>query len=199
MYYWRSLSEKQREEVREHRRIQHLPNILHRISNSTGPTRYIVSARATNIAIVGSTAARMSECEEGVMNACEKFARSISPGHSAESLPCSFRNSGLKLLTKELGLFHGVHRYKGTEDDQRDAVWHNCFERRSIRTPLLCVLNYVLNNACIMVMLSVGRIAVVKCVAIFSRGRRRACNRDMERVPNLGLWEDLGRLLTQTA
>ena len=85
------------------------------------------------------------------MTACEKFAGSIFawcilPNHYHVLL----ETAQLKLLTKELGLFHGRSSYKWNgEDDQRGRqVWHNCFERKiKSERHFYASLNYVLNNA----------------------------------------------------
>jgi len=152
MYYWRSLSDKQRDEVREYRRTQHLPKHSPPHFEFDGPTRYIVTAACyEHKHIAGSSAIRMSECEEGVITACEKFASAIYawcilPNHYHVLL----ETAELKQLTKELGLFHGRSSYKWNgEDSQRGRqVWHNCFERKiKSERHFYASLNYVLNNA----------------------------------------------------
>jgi len=67
----------------------------------------------------------------------------------------------MKLLRKELGLFHGRTSFEwNREDDARGRqVWHNCFERkmRSERH-FYATVNYVLNMQFIMAMWKNGRI-----------------------------------------
>jgi hypothetical protein len=78
MYYWRSLSEKQREEIREYRRIQHFPKHSPPHFDFDGPARYLITASCfEHRHVPGVSSSRMSECERGVLDACEKFAISM--------------------------------------------------------------------------------------------------------------------------
>lgn len=152
MYYWRSLSEKQREEIRDYRRIQHLPKHSPPHFDFDGPARYLITASCyEHRHIPGASPLRMSECERGVLDACEKFALSmyawcILPNHYHVLM----KTAQIAELRKELGLFHGRSSYKwnGEDGTRGRQVWHNCFERkmRSERH-FYASLNYVLNNA----------------------------------------------------
>ena len=152
MYYWRSLSDEQRDEVREYRRIQRYPKHSPPHFDFDGPTRYLITAACyEHKHIPGKSASRMTECELGVLEACEKFADEIYswcilPNHYHVLLETEVIAS----LRNQLGLFHGRTSYKwNTEDDARGRqVWHNCFERK-IRSErhYFASLNYVLNNA----------------------------------------------------
>ncbi|PYT00683.1 MAG: hypothetical protein DMF63_06495 [Acidobacteria bacterium] len=152
MYYWRSLSDQQRDEVREYRRIQRLPKHSPPHFAFDGPTQYLVSASCyEHRHIPGLRPARMSECETGILDACEKFSSSIYawcilPNHYHVLL----ETVELKELIKELGLFHGRSSFKWNgEDNQRGRkVWHNCFDRKiKSERHFYASLNYVLNNA----------------------------------------------------
>jgi putative transposase len=93
----------------------------------------------------------MSECEQGVLDACEKFAISmyawcILPNHYHVLL----KTAQIAELRNELGLFHGRSSYKwnGEDGTRGRQVWHNCFERKmKSERHFYASLNYVLNNA----------------------------------------------------
>ncbi len=152
MYYWRSLTDEQREEVREYRRIQKLPKHSPPHFDSKHLTRYLVSAACyEHRHIPGANNCRMTECENGVLEACEKFTESIFawcilPNHYHLLL----ETAQMKELRNELGLFHGRSSYKWNGEDAARGrhVWHNCFERKiKSERHFYASLNYVLNNA----------------------------------------------------
>jgi putative transposase len=152
MYYWRSLSDEQREEVREYRRTHHYPKHSPPHFDFEGPTRYLITAACyEHKPIPGSTSVRMSDCETGVLAACEAVTQSIDawcilPNHYHVLL----ETDRIKELRKELGLFHGRSSYEWNGEDAARGrqVWHNCFERRiKSERHYYASLNYVLNNA----------------------------------------------------
>ena len=152
MYYWRSLSDVQRDEIREYRRIHHLPKHSPPHFDSEDSTRYLVSAACyEHKHIIGETSLRMSQCETAVLSACEAYASEI---YAWNILPNHYHvlleTERMKELRKELGLFHGRSSFKwnGEDDARGRQVWHNCFERK-IRSErhFYASLNYVLNNA----------------------------------------------------
>ena len=152
MYLWRSLTDKQRDEVREYRRIQKLPKHSPPHFDSDLSTRYMLSAACyEHKHIPGTSYARMTECEKGVLEVCEKFSESIYawcilPNHYHVLL----KSARMAELRKELGLFHGRTSYlwNGEDNARGRQVWHNSVERkmRSDRH-FFASLNYVLHNA----------------------------------------------------
>lgn len=152
MYYWRSLTEDQRQKVLDNRRTQRFPKHSPPHFDFEGPNRYIITAACyEHKPIIGTSPLRMSECEIGLLAACEKFADSVDAWCILQNhYHVLLKTDHIKLLRKELGLFHGRTSYKwNSEDGTRGRqVWHNCFERR-IRSErhYFASLNYVLNNA----------------------------------------------------
>ena len=152
MYYWRSLSDEQLDEVREYRRIQRYPKHSPPHFDQDGPARYLLSATCyEHKHIIGKSPERMSECEAAVLGVCQKFAESIYswcilPNHYHVLL----KTDQMKALRAELGLFHGRSSYTWNDEDRTRGrqVWHNCVERK-IRSDrhFYASLNYVLNNA----------------------------------------------------
>ena len=152
MYYWRSLSEKQRDEIREYRRIQRYSKHSPPHFDQDGPARYLLTAACyEHRHIIGKSASRMSECEFEVLQICREHSEAIYawcflPNHYHILL----ETDQMKALRKEIGLFHGWSSFKwNAEDNKRGRqVWHNCVERK-IRSErhYYAALNYVLNNA----------------------------------------------------
>ncbi|HUR98261.1 MAG TPA: transposase [Pyrinomonadaceae bacterium] len=152
MYYWRSLSDKQRKEVSEYRRTQRFPRHSPPHFDSDLSTAYIITAACYEHKIIpGKSSLRMSVCEGGVLSVCEQFAEEIYawcilPNHYHVLL----RTAQMKKLRQELGLFHGRSSFKwnGEDDSRGRQVWHNCFERKmKSERHFYASLNYVLNNA----------------------------------------------------
>jgi putative transposase len=152
MYYWRRLSEDQRAEVVEYRRIQRYPKHSPPHFDSDLEVTYIITAACyEHASIVGRSHQRLTNCEVRVLSACEKhssaiYAWCILPNHYHLLVRTAF----IKLLRKELGLFHGrtSFEWNGEDNTRGRQVWHNCFERkmRSARH-FYASLNYVLHNA----------------------------------------------------
>jgi putative transposase len=152
MYLWRSLTEKQRDEVREYRRLQRYPKHSPPHFDHDGRARYLLTAACyEHRHIVGKSPYRMSECESSVLAICKElseeiYAWSFLPNHYHLLLETDW----MKELRKELALFHGRSSFEwNAEDNSRGRqVWHNCVERK-IRSErhFYAALNYVLNNA----------------------------------------------------
>ena len=152
MYYWRQLSEKQRAEVLEYRRLNRYPKHSPPHFDSEQEVTYIITASCYEHApIIGKSALRLTDCEARLLAACEQHCSEI---YSWCILPNHYhllvKTAVIKLLRKELGLFHGrtSFEWNGEDDNRGRQVWHNCFERkmRSVRH-FYASLNYVLNNA----------------------------------------------------
>ncbi len=152
MYYWRSLSQDQRNAVSEYRRINRLPKHSPPHFDSDTETRYLLTAACyEHKPIIGTSPERMSECETAVIELCAMFATAI---YAWCFLPNHFHvllsTARMSEVRAELGRFNGRSAFKwnGEDDARGRKVWHNCFERkmRSERH-FFASLNYVLNNA----------------------------------------------------
>lgn len=152
MYYWRQLSEKQRKEVLDYRRTQRYPKHSPPHFDSDNELIYIITASCyEHVPIIGSSHMRLTDFEVRLLAVCEQHCSAI---YSWCILPNHYhllvKTAVIKLLRKELGLFHGRTSFEWNGDDNTRGrqVWHNCFERkmRSGRH-FYASLNYILNNA----------------------------------------------------
>jgi len=152
MYYWRKLSEKQREEIMEYRRTQRFPKHSPPHFSFAGSGRYLITAACyEHRSIIGASNDRMSECEAAVLKVCEANCSDI---YSWCFLPNHYhilvRTDAMKSLRAGLGRFHGSSsfRWNGEDDARGRQVWHNCFDRKITSAGhYFAALNYVLNNA----------------------------------------------------
>ena len=152
MYLWRKMSERQREDALNYRRIRRFPKHSLPHFDFEGEHQYIVTAACYEHAhIISKNHERMTECEADILNICQKFcletyAWCILPNH----FHILVKTAEINKLRKEIGLFHGRSSYKWNgEDNQRGRiVWRNCFERKmKSERHFYASLNYVLNNA----------------------------------------------------
>ena len=151
MYYWRKLSEKDREFVLAERKANKLPwhSPPHLVFK--GRNRYLITATCfEHKHIVGQSLKRMTECEAGVLDICRKldaeiFAWCILPNH----YHILVQTDDLETLTKHLGKFHGSSSFEwnGADDARGRQVWCRCFSR-SIRSDghFWASVNYVHQN-----------------------------------------------------
>lgn len=151
MYLWRKLTKAQREDALKYRRTRHFPKHSLPHFDFEGEHQYLISAACYEHAhIIGKSPERMTECEQDVLKACQKFtteiyAWCILPNHFHVLL----KSSEIKALRKEIGLFNGRSSYKwnGEDDARGRIVWRNCFERKiKSERHFYASLNYVLNN-----------------------------------------------------
>lgn len=152
MYYWRKITDKQREYVLEYRRLHRYPKHSPPHFDAETECQYIFSATCyEHNRIIGINDQRMSECESDILSICRDlaivvYAWCILPNHYHLLL----KTDRMKEFRKQIGLFNGRTSYKwnGEDDARGRKVWHNCFERkmRSERH-YFASLNYVLNNA----------------------------------------------------
>lgn len=152
MYLWREMSEKQREDAMNYRRLRRFPKHSPPHFDFAGANQFLISAACYEHAhIIGASAERMTDCEADVLAACEKFSTAIYawcilPNHFHVLL----KTEQIKALLKEIGLFHGRSSYKwnGEDDARGRQVWHNSFERKiKSERHFYASLNYVLHNA----------------------------------------------------
>jgi len=152
MYLWRKLTEAQRQDALEYRRIQRFPKHSPPHFDFAGAGRYLVSAACYEHAhIIGKSHNRMTDFEIALLNAVKDhcsdiFAWCLLPNHYHILLA----TETIKALRKELGLLHGRTSFlwNGEDAARGRQVWHNCFERRlSSSGHFFAALNYVLNNA----------------------------------------------------
>jgi putative transposase len=151
MYYWRALTDEQREEVRAFRRLGGLPKHSLPHFDSEQNVNYIVTGTCYEHAhVVGASPARMQgfadELSKVFAGHCERVAAwCLLPNHY--HYLC--RTERIKELRSALGRLHGrsSFRWNGEDDARGRVVWRNCFERkmRSERH-YFATVNYILHN-----------------------------------------------------
>ena len=151
MYYWRKMTEEQREDARRHRRIQRYPKHSPPHFDMAGECSYLFTAACyEHMPIIGESAERLTELESELLDICNRFCSKIYgwcvlPNHYHVFL----RTEQLKALRAEIGKLHGrtSFRWNGEDGKRGRQVWHNCFEK-AIRGPRhhFATLNYVLHN-----------------------------------------------------
>ena len=151
MYNWRKMTDEERQEALKVRRARKLPWHSPPHLNFEGVHQYLISSACYEHApIIGTSPKRLTECEEGVLEVCNHFCRSIYawcilPNHYHAVV----KTDQIKELRRALGQFHGRSSFIwNSEDNTRGRkVWHNCFER-SIKSErhFWATLNYVHHN-----------------------------------------------------
>jgi putative transposase len=151
MYNWRKMTDEERQEALKVRRARKLPWHSPPHLNFEGVHQYLISSACYEHApIIGTSPKRLTECEEGVLEVCNHFCRSIYawcilPNHYHAVV----KTDQIKELRRALGQFHGRSSFIwNSEDNTRGRkVWHNCFERpiKSERH-FWATLNYVHHN-----------------------------------------------------
>ena len=151
MYLWRKMSEKQRIDASEYRRLHRFPKHSPPHFDSELDVHYLFSGTCYEHAhIIGKTSGRMSETEKEILEIFDKlcskiYAWCILPNH----YHLLIKTERIKEIRKEIGLFNGrtSFRWNGEDEKRGRKVWHNCFERkmRSERH-FFATLNYVLHN-----------------------------------------------------
>jgi putative transposase len=152
MYLWRQMNDREREYAQNVRRSRSFPKHSPPHFDFGGERQYLITTAACyeHLHIIGSSFERMTDCEEEVLAVCEKFSSEIYawcvlPNHYHVLL----KTSDIKMLRKELGLFHGRSSFKwnGKDNMRGRQVWHNCFERAmKSERHFYASLNYVLHN-----------------------------------------------------
>lgn len=150
-YYWRSLTEEQREEVRSYRRLGNQPRHSLPHFDSDENRNYIITGTCyEHQHIIGGTVARMQEFSEELQSILSTFCEDVSawcllPNH----YHALTRTAQMKDLRRELGLLHGrtSFRWNGEDEARGRTVWRNCFERK-IRSErhYFATVNYILHN-----------------------------------------------------
>ena len=150
-YYWRSLTDEQREEVREYRRFGKLPKHSLPHFDSDENRNYIITGTCyEHQPIVGATPSRMQEFSDERLSILNSFSDNVSawcllPNHYHGLA----RTDRVKELRRELGLLHGRTSFKwnGEDGSRGRTVWRNCFERK-IRPErhYFATVNYILHN-----------------------------------------------------
>lgn len=152
MYYWRRLSDAQRQEAMEYRRLRKFPKHSPPHFDSDASLTYLITAACfEHVPIIGRTDSRMTDFETRLIDCCKSIASEI---HSWCILPNHYHvlatTRRIKELRKEIGLLHGRTSFEWNGADKRRGrqVWHNCFERKmKSERHFFASLNYVLNNA----------------------------------------------------
>ncbi len=134
-----------------YRRTQRFPKHSPPHFDFEGERQYIITAACyEHRPIIGTTTNRLTDCESKLLEACAKFSLAIYawcilPNHYHVLL----KTGEIKLLLKEIGLFHGRSSYlwNGEDASRGRQVWHNCFERvMKSNRHFFASVNYVLNN-----------------------------------------------------
>jgi len=151
MYYWRDATDKQREEIREYRRLHRFPKHSPPHFDDSHERNYLLNGTCyEHKPVIGVSYSRMSDYESELLETVSKFtteiwAWCILPNHFHVFL----KTARMKELRSTLGQLHGRTSFKwnGEDNTRGRKVWHNCFERkmRSERH-YFATLNYVLNN-----------------------------------------------------
>jgi putative transposase len=151
MYNYRQMTSEERRRIVENRRRKHVPWHSPPHLEVAGEVSYLVTAACyEHLPIVGLSPERMSECEEGVLDACREigariYAWCILPNHYHVLV----RTGQIKALLKNLGQFHGRSSFNWNGQDKKRGrhCWYNAFDRyiRSDRH-FFASLNYVHNN-----------------------------------------------------
>jgi putative transposase len=152
MYYWRKLTDEQRAEVLEYRKIQRQPWHAPPHFEYKGEQTFIITAACfEHQPIIGKSTERMTECESALIGICNRSgarldAWSVLPNH----YHLLTRTDHVSGLLAELGRFHGSssHRWNGEDDLRGRKVWFRAVER-SMRSErhYYATLNYIHHNA----------------------------------------------------
>jgi len=133
MYDYRKMTQAQRQEVVEYRRLRMRPWHSPPHWKFQGSLQFMVSGACyEHQHLIGTTPERMFECEAGLLDVFNRFASAI---YAWCILPNHYhllaRTDRLEELRSELGRFHGRTSFKWNgEDSQRGRkVWHNCLDR----------------------------------------------------------------------
>lgn len=150
-YYWRSLTDDQREEVRQHRRLGNLPRHSLPHFDSEQNRNYIITGTCyEHRHIIGRSPARMQRFSEELTSILSEFCENVTawcllPNH----YHALARTARMKELRKQLGVLHGrtSFRWNGEDGQRGRIVWRNVFERK-IRSErhYFATLNYILHN-----------------------------------------------------
>ena len=152
MYYWRELTEEQRQETLRQRIGRKLPWHSPPHRDFEGPVTFIITAACyEHEHVIGRSPERMADFETEILQACadseaRAFAWCILPNHYHILL----RTDQIRLLRKAIAKIHGrTATFWNREDDQIGRkVWFNFFDRdmRSERH-FWATMNYIHNNA----------------------------------------------------
>jgi putative transposase len=151
VYHYRKLTQQQKFEAVEYRRLNSRP--LHSPPHwrFAGQRQFIITAACyEHKHIIGTTHQRMTMFENDLLDVCGQFATSV---YAWSILPNHYhvlvRTDSIDALRRELGSLHGRSSFSWNhEENQRGRkVWFNCFERdiRSHRH-FWASVNYIHHN-----------------------------------------------------
>ncbi len=151
MYLWRKMSDAQREEAANYRRLQRYPKHSPPHFDSDLECTYILTAGCyEHVSVIGKSIERITEFERDLLTVIAAvtstlYAWCVLPNHYHVLI----RTSKLKEIRKGLGLLHGKTAFVWNGEDKARGrkVWHNCFERK-MRSEghFYASLNYVNHN-----------------------------------------------------
>jgi putative transposase len=151
MYDYRKMTEEERKRVVEYRRRRGAPWHSPPHWDLGISDKYLITAACyEHKSIIGKSPSRLTECEDGILSVCREFGQEI---YAWCVLPNHYHilvhAKNLKILTKELGRFHGRSSFQWNGEDERRGrqVWHRCFDR-AIRSErhFWASVNYVHHN-----------------------------------------------------
>jgi len=133
MYDYRKMTTEQRREAVEYRRRRERPWHSPPHWEFAGRLQFMISSSCYEHAhIIGVTPQRISECENALLDACQKFATNV---YAWCVLPNHYhflvQTDRLKELRGALGKCHGrmSFQWNGEDDRRGRQVWHNCVDR----------------------------------------------------------------------
>ena len=133
MYDYRYMTPTQRSEAVEYRRLRERPWHSPPHWKFQGLLQFMISGSCyEHHQIIGSTPERMTECEDSLLDVCNRFAANVYawcvlPNHYHLLL----QTDQLQDLRTQLGRLHGRTSFKwnGEDDCRGRKVWHNCLDR----------------------------------------------------------------------
>ncbi len=151
MYYWRKLTDIQREEVLRQRIGRKFPWHRPPHFDYVGPVTFLISAACfEHNHIVGKNSSRMNEFESELLQACSEanssiFAWCILTNH----YHLLTRTDDIRLLRKNIGQVHGrtSRRWNLEDNTPGRKVWFNYFDRHmQSDRHYWATLNYIHHN-----------------------------------------------------
>jgi REP-associated tyrosine transposase len=140
----------ERTQALELRRARHLPWHSPPHLDLLGTRQYLISAACyEHHRIIGTSAERMTDCEQSLLELCHNFALAVYAWCLLPNHYHLLMTDNIERVRHELGQFHGrsSHAWNGEDDARGRKVWYNCFERpiKSDRH-FWATLNYVHHN-----------------------------------------------------
>ncbi|NNE67229.1 MAG: hypothetical protein HKN33_11745 [Pyrinomonadaceae bacterium] len=151
MYKWRKLSQEEREDIVQYRKLRKVPWHAPPHWNYTGRKQFLITATCYEHApVIGFSSARMADFEMRLLEACQKVGAKV---YSWCVLPNHYHilvlTDSIDELRSELGLLLGrtSFEWNGEEDTRGRKVWFRSLERpMKSERHFWTTMNYVHNN-----------------------------------------------------